>query len=72
MAETPSYDQIHPKPEKALESDIQSLFDQAYGLLLQAAKLSRERGQAREFNWEFNTRIRHGSEIDAETVSIRL
>lgn len=71
MAEIPSYDQIHPKPEKALDTDLQTMFDQAYGLLIQAAKLSHERGQSREFNWEFNTRIRYGSQIDAEAVAMR-
>ncbi len=69
MAETPSYEQIYLKPEKALETDIQSMFDQSYGLLIQAAKLSRERGQSREFNWAFDTRIRYGSQIDAQASS---
>lgn len=71
MTEIPRYEELHPKPEKPLETDIQMIFDHAHDLLMQAAKLSRERGQSREFNWEFNTRIRYGSQIDAEAVAMR-
>lgn len=70
MAEIPSYEELHPKPEKPLEADIQMIFDHAHDLLMQAAKLSCERGLSREFNWEFNTRIRYGSQIDAQTISM--
>jgi hypothetical protein len=68
MAEIPRYDQIYSKPEKPLDSDLQAMFDQAYNLLMQAAELSRERGQSKQFNWEFNTRIRYSGQIDAQTV----
>jgi hypothetical protein len=70
MAKIPRYDEVHSKPEKPLDTDIQAMFDQAFSLLMQAADLSRERGQSRTFNWEFNTRIRDSGQIDARTLSL--
>jgi hypothetical protein len=69
MAKIPRYDEVHSKPEQPLDQDIQATFDQAFSLLIRAADLSRERGQSRAFNWEFNTRIRDSGQIDARTIS---